>query len=178
VVDNLAKIYLNRLNQQIIEIGCGSGIISLHSINKFPSHNHYAVDINFDALLLTLENMKYNILENLQVICTDFTMPFRIGVKFDTIIFNPPYLPSDENDIYLSKNDKLALIGGKIGIEETMRFVKSQLDRTNRIVIIVSSLATTLLDFSEMIKPWDLKLIEELKIEFEKLWLLLLTLEK
>ncbi|MCE7735431.1 MAG: class I SAM-dependent methyltransferase, partial [Candidatus Heimdallarchaeota archaeon] len=93
VVDNLPKFINNKSRAQILEIGLGSGIISLSALRDFPENLYYSVDLNFDAALLTLKNMKHNNLENLHIICSDLLLSFRKGINFDTIIFNPPYLP-------------------------------------------------------------------------------------
>jgi methylase of polypeptide subunit release factors len=178
MVDNLSTIIMGKTNQCIIEIGCGSGIISLHSLRNFPNNNYYAVDINFQAVLLTLENMKLNQLENLQLICTDLSLPIRTGTQFETTIFNPPYLPSDEIDKHLTMKERQALIGGKIGIEQTLRFLQIHSSKTQRIAIIVSSLSIDLEGFSEIVKPWELTLVDEKKYGFEKLWLVILEVKR
>lgn len=177
VVDNLSKFILNKSQTQILEIGCGSGIILLNAMKDFPKNLYYCVDLNFDASLLTLKNMKYNNLENLHIICSDLLLCFRKGIKFDTIITNPPYLPQDEFDKHLTTKEKQALVGGKTGIETTIRLIENCKGITNRIVVIVSSLATSFESFQEIIHPWRGEILDELNLDFEKLWLIMLSLE-
>lgn len=177
VVDNLSKFILNKSQNNILEIGPGSGIISLSALNDFPEHLYYCVDLNFDATLLTLKNMKFNNLENLHIICSDLLLCFRKGIKFDTIITNPPYLPQDEYDEHLTTKEKQALVGGKTGIETTIRLIENCKGITNRIVVIVSSLATSFESFQERIPPWKGEILDELNLDFEKLWLIMLSME-
>lgn len=177
VVDNLSKIIFNSTGDQIIEIGSGSGIISLNAIKTNPRHQYFAVDINFDATLLTLANMKHNDLDNLHIICSDLVSSFRKGVQFETVIFNPPYLPPDELDKHLTSKEKQALVGGKTGIETTIRLIENCSNITNRIVIIVSSLTMSIENFQDLIFPWNCEVLSNLNLDFEKLWLLVLSKE-
>ncbi len=177
VVDNLWRFITNNSKTQIIEIGSGSGIISLSALKDFPDHIYYTVDLNFDATLLTLKNMKKNNLDNLQIICSDLLLCFRKGINFDTIIANPPYLPQDVFDTHLTIKEKQALVGGKTGIETTIRLIENCKGITNRIVVIVSSLATSIENFQDLIFPWRSKVLSELPLDFEKLWLIMLFME-
>jgi predicted Ser/Thr protein kinase len=70
------------------------------------------------------------------VIITDLFK--KIIGKFDTIIFNPPYLPDDKLD-----NEKLITTGGKKGHEIIERFLKqasSHLELDGQILTVFSSL--------------------------------------
>ncbi|MFV2014129.1 MAG: methyltransferase [Candidatus Heimdallarchaeota archaeon] len=177
LVDNLSKFITNEYRSEILEMGSGIGIISLNALKNFPNHQYYAVDINFDAALLTLKNMKHNNLENLHIICSDLVSSFRKGINFDIVIFNPPYLPPDEFDKHLTIKEKQALVGGKTGIETTIRLIENCKGMTNRIVVIVSSLTTSFKNFQDIIFPWNVEIIDEINLDFEKLWLIMLTME-
>lgn len=174
VVDNL-ELFSQKKLQQVLEIGCGSGIISLSYLQKFPQNHYFAVDINYEAVYLTLKNMKNNNLDNLQLICSDLTTSFRKGTRFDEIIFNPPYLPEDEFDEYMSKNDLNALVGGKIGIEKTIRFIDHVKLYTTKIITIISSLSASIDEFAKLVPHWEIKIIADKKLGFEIIWLVLLT---
>ncbi|OLS23311.1 MAG: Release factor glutamine methyltransferase [Candidatus Heimdallarchaeota archaeon LC_2] len=174
IIDNIESFSRDRI-QTVLEIGCGSGVISLSYLHKFPQKHYIAVDISYEAVCLTLRNMKKNNLDNLLLICSDLTSAFRKGIKFDEIIFNPPYLPEDEFDEYLSINDLNALVGGKIGIEKTIRFIEYVKSYTTKIITIISSLSVALDEFAKLVPKWEIKIIDDKKLGFETIWLVLLT---
>ena len=43
-----------------MDLGCGSGILSIASVKLWPSVNTLALDIDYDAVETTLENIKVN----------------------------------------------------------------------------------------------------------------------
>ncbi len=98
----------------ILEIGCGTGIISLHC--AYHGGVVTAVDINDKALELTMVNAKDNEIPLKKVLWSD--MFSNISGIWDTIIFNPPYLPS----IRGAKEDP-RWDGGTRGDETIVRFL-------------------------------------------------------
>ncbi len=88
--------YLSGLDlkgRKVLDIGCGSGILSLVCAKR--GAKVLGVDINIDAVKATLSNaMKNNL--SLKVILGDLFNPLK--EKFDIIVFNSPYLPKDEID--------------------------------------------------------------------------------
>lgn len=82
---------------QILEIGTGTGIISLMIAQRNPNAEILAIDINKDAAKLALENFNNSsFYQRLQVINADFK-DFKIDKKFDLIISNPPYFESSDS---------------------------------------------------------------------------------
>ncbi len=85
--------YLNKLNKDtldILEIGCGSGCISI-TLKKNINALITAIDINNNAIELAKKNA---ILNNVDInfICEDIHK-YKTTNLFDVIISNPPYVP-------------------------------------------------------------------------------------
>ena len=84
-----------------VDVGCGSGAITLALLKEKPKAQGVAVDISFPALKLTLKNFyrvfgkEANLDSRLDLIQSNFKAFCEKNVhKFDLIISNPPYIPS------------------------------------------------------------------------------------
>jgi len=114
-----AEIILKKITQpKVLEIGVGSGIISVMLAVLIPDIEIVAVDINDKAIELAKSNaIKHNVEERISFIKSDLfeNVP---NEKFDMVISNPPYIADDYK---LPKNVKYepsnALFGGRIGDE-------------------------------------------------------------
>ena len=74
-------------NKKILEMGTGSGLISIYLSKK---NKVTAIDINKNALKTAKKNAK----NNKSKINFKYSNLFsNIFSKFDTILFNPPYVP-------------------------------------------------------------------------------------
>jgi len=97
-----------------IDIGCGSGIISLIMLCSNENLHMTGVDINKDAADLASSNMQRNGLsERYNVVCGDIREHrklFNAGC-FDFAVCNPPYYP--ENSGKLSSNREKASARGE-----------------------------------------------------------------
>ncbi len=108
-------------DSKILEIGTGSGAIAV-SIAKYKRNSFIlATDISIDALKLARENAVVNDVDKQIVfVYTDLFDAISTDYKFNWIVSNPPYIPTDEID-RLSKEikyePKMALDGGKDGLE-------------------------------------------------------------
>ena len=104
-----------RPNLNILEIGFGSGILSIVLAKKLGV-KITACDINEKALDLAIENAKIHKVENL----IDFRLcDFKdIKENFDFVFSNPPYIKNDYKlDKWVLKEPKNALFGGEFGWE-------------------------------------------------------------
>lgn len=116
-------------SDSILEIGTGSGIVSM-----------FVEDIaQFIATDISPQAVKCAKLNGINVIRTDLFDGIKFKGKFDLIVFNPPYLPSEDQ-----KTDMDVLWdGGPSGREIINRFldqVKNYLTEDGRILLLVSSL--------------------------------------
>ena len=88
-----------RGDEKILEIGTGSGLISLECARQ--GARVVSTDINPFAC----QNLEENYLKNsvlikgsLWVRKGDLFEPLKENEKFDIVIFNPPYLPTEQKD--------------------------------------------------------------------------------
>lgn len=119
-------------SEEVLEMGCGSGIISVHCAAAGTEVT--AVDINTAAVRCTMENAKRNGLEVKGIVSDLFS---HVSGTYHQILFNPPYLPADEKDQLA-----LAWSGGKGGVEVLHKFLRHApgfLKPEGRVTIVVSS---------------------------------------
>ncbi|MCR4336099.1 MAG: methyltransferase [archaeon] len=103
-------------NSFVIDVGCGSGIQSINALMQGAS-KVTAIDLNENALESTKNNCKQaGFAKKISVLKSNLFENYS-GKKADTIIFNPPYVISDEIKY-------LDLDGGKKGRETLDRFLK------------------------------------------------------
>ncbi len=126
--------------QSVLEIGTGSGLVSMYA--SLLTDDVTATDINFNALELAEKNFKLNNIETINLEFGDLFEPVK-DKKFDVILFNTPYLPTDSDDII---NDDLnyAFDGGLDGRKVIDRFineVSNHLNDKGIVQIIQSSLS-------------------------------------
>ena len=131
LLENALEILKDKKETQtILEIGTGSGIISVMLALLVPNIKIIAVDINEKALALAKENaIKHNVQDKIE---------FRLSNLYENVneddiflcISNPPYIA---NDYKLPSNVKYepsnALFGGKIGDELLKDIIKNTSER-------------------------------------------------
>jgi len=127
----LLSIVKIKKGEKVIEIGSGSGILSI--ISAKMGGKVYSIDINPLASLATLCSSKLNNLD-IDVINCDMLTCLR-NITFDVGIFNPPYLPFEEYDDWI----KYSWSGGKSGSEVLVNFINTISAR--RLYILYSSLS-------------------------------------
>ncbi|MBR2093175.1 MAG: methyltransferase [Candidatus Methanomethylophilaceae archaeon] len=147
--------------EKVLEVGCGSGIVSIHC-----ALNGCAVtsgDINPKAVELTRRNFEANRLSS-DVVETNVYS--AIEGRFDTIVFNLPYLPVDEEGL-LAK----AWSGGPDGLGPLPKLLEGAPEHLNeggRVVVVVSSLMDGAA-LHELLDQYDYRVIGESRMFFEKL---------
>lgn len=166
----LIKCLNVRSGESVLEIGCGSGIVSLHCAKE--GARVIAGDINPVAVELTKKNAQINDL-NLNVILTNVYE--SISGTFDTIIFNLPYLPV-EDDVPLGE----AWSGGEDGLGPLPRLLEGAPKHGNpgwRVVIVVSSLMDDA-GLGSLLLPYRVEVLGELPLFFEKLRVLQISADQ
>jgi release factor glutamine methyltransferase len=123
----------------ILEIGSGTGVITVELLQRV--RRVVSVDIDLSAVRNTMENIrKRGLVHAGTVVQSDLITAISPSTKFSVIVFNPPYLPRDENSTTLDQ----ALVGGEIGNEVILRFLDQasrHLKRSGRIYVVMSSLS-------------------------------------
>lgn len=124
LVEEAIKLIKEKNLNNIIDLGTGSGCIILSILKDCPQLKGVAIDISEKSLNIATENAKkLNMLHNIKFIKADwFDTGFlnQINEKFDIIVTNPPYIPSDDiqtlSDEVKNHDPLLALDGGKNGL--------------------------------------------------------------
>lgn len=129
LVENTIK-YIKKyfsLPVDILEVGTGSGCISITLKKELENVNITASDISIDALEVALSNAKEN---NADINFVNTDIYKGINKKFDCIISNPPYISKDEKimDIVCNNEPHLALFADNNGLyfyEEIIKNAKN-----------------------------------------------------
>jgi len=112
-----------------VEVGVGSGIISIILALKFPNAKFIAVDISEEALCVTRKNIaKFGLENRIELRLGSLLEP--ISEKFDYLVSNPPYIADEEKlESNLSYEPQNALFGGEIGDEIVKQLLDEVLKR-------------------------------------------------
>jgi release factor glutamine methyltransferase len=166
------KMKINK-NDKVLDMGTGCGILSV--IAAKIAAKIIAVDINPYAIESAKKNAEMNsIIGEIDFRKGDLFKPIKENERFNLILFNSPYLPSepDEEKSWISK----AWSGGKDGRQIIDRFIKdapNYLLPKGRILLVQSSLSN-IKKTLETLKNLDFrtKVIADIKVPFEKIVLI------
>ena len=128
----------------VLDLGCGSGIQGIQALKNKRVNAVYFVDINPKALDKARESLHESNDEDLHNDKDTYFIRSDLfenldNKRFDTIVFNPPYLPDDKLD-----NEKIITTGGTHGYELILRFLseaKKFLKDDGIIILLFSSLS-------------------------------------
>ncbi len=110
-----------KTNPRILDLCSGSGAIAISLAKSFPHSEVVAVEFSSKAYFYLCENVKLNKIENLRCVRADVLCDYNntdLG-KFDLIVSNPPYIPSDDIENLQPEvhfEPRIALDGGKDGL--------------------------------------------------------------
>ncbi len=136
----LAENLAIRPGDSVLEIGTGTGIVAMYASRMTDKIT--VTDINFDAVELAEHNFKKNGIENIEILFGNLFEPLK-NRKFDVILFNTPYLPTENGDV-IDDNLNYAFDGGLNGrkvIDKFLDEVKNHLNEKGIVQIIQSSLS-------------------------------------
>jgi release factor glutamine methyltransferase len=110
-----------REKERVIDVGTGCGILGILAASK--ADEVLAVDVNPYAVACAKENARLNHASGkIFFVQGDLFGPIRIGEGFDLILFNAPYLPSEE--VEESSWLVRAWAGGVSGRDVIDRFIR------------------------------------------------------
>ncbi len=125
VMETIKLIEQYQINDQVLEIGTGSGIIAITLKKKKPNLNITATDIKDDALeVATINANKHQ--TAIKILKRDLLTD--IVDKYDVLISNPPYIKNNSQDVedqVKNYEPSIALYGGEDGIDFYRRILKS-----------------------------------------------------
>lgn len=124
LIDKVVDVSKSFENPQIVEVGCGSGIISIMLALLLPQAKITAVDISYKALEVAKINAKkHGVEKRIEFMQSDLLQKID-NKKIDILVSNPPYIADGESlDVGLSYEPDVALFGGSIGDEILKKLV-------------------------------------------------------
>ena len=143
--------------KKILEIGTGTGLISLMLAQRNVSAKISAIDINENAVKLASENFRNSIFnENLKVELKDFKN-FETNENFDLVVCNPPFF--EEN---ASAKDVLARQQVELNFRNLVEKSTEIITKKGILSIILPSEAA--MDVKSLAEEFNLYLVREINI--------------
>ena len=140
LIDIIIDLKINP--SRILELGTGSGAISIALMKSYPMAKCIATDISLKSLdIAKLNARKNNVLRQIDFICCNWLDIF-VNFNFDIIVANPPYIKTE----VIKKLDPevrcydpvLSLNGGKQGIDCYKRIIlgldKKKINKNTKII--------------------------------------------
>ena len=125
---------------EVLEIGTGTGLIAVYAAQR--TKKVVATDINEHAIKCASKNTITNKTYNLELRHGNMFDPVE-EEKFDLVLFNAPYLPTEEDE-KLDSELNAAFDGGLEGreiIDQFIEQVKDYLNEEGRVQLVQSSLS-------------------------------------
>ncbi len=129
LIDEIVKKVDDKNSEMtFVEVGVGSGIISIVLAQIFKKAKFIAIDISKEALAVAKINLnKYNLQKRIELRLGSLLDP--VDERIDYLVSNPPYIENGvELEFNLSYEPQNALFGGAIGDE----IIKKLLDEVLR----------------------------------------------
>lgn len=166
LVENTIK-YINKFFTEpvdIIDLGCGSGVIGLTLEKKVSTNSVDLVDISEEALEVANKNCaKFN--SKAKLIHSD--MFEKITNKYDVIISNPPYIKTTEKIESIVENNEphLALYAGVDGLDCYKKILKNILPHMKERCLIAFEIGMTQ---AEAITKLAYEYLDNIRVEVKK----------
>ena len=134
LIDSLLARVSDSGSKTLLELGVGSGILSITAAKRIAGLEVVATDISSDAIKVAMKNAD-KILENresIRFLLGDWFDPV-IG-RFDFIISNPPYIAEGDahlDDISMSFEPKIALTSGPDGFRDLSLIIEKSPEYLN-----------------------------------------------
>lgn len=123
LIDEMLKHIDLQSRALIVEVGVGSGIISIMLAHHLPNARFIAVDISHSALSVAKKNIeKFGLGKRIELRHSDLLG--NVDETIDVLVSNPPYIALDaslENNLLYEPQN--ALFGGMIGDEIIQRLL-------------------------------------------------------
>jgi release factor glutamine methyltransferase len=132
MVDNILREHKGRINLKVLDLCSGSGCIGL-AIAKHLKATVTLVDISSKAISVAKNTAEIN---NVAVEIIESDLFEKVDGKYDIIVTNPPYIPSDdclslEKEV-VDYDPMLALDGGQDGLDLIRKIVKDSPNHLNK----------------------------------------------
>lgn len=127
-LQRLEKLFPGKNDIDLVDVGTGSGAISVTLKLEKPELKVTAVDLSKDALEVARKNAS-ELCAEIEFLHGDLLQPLILqGKKVDAVISNPPYIPvADQewmSDIVTEHEPHMALFAGEDGLDLYRRFME------------------------------------------------------
>jgi len=169
----LAENLVVNKDDVVLDMGTGCGILGILAAEK--AKKVVAIDLNPHSVRCARINAKlHGVAGKMHIRQGDLFKPLKKNEKFDLIIFNAPYLPSEawEHRTWLGR----AWVGGPTGRQLIDRFISEAprcLEKGGRILLVQSTLSNveeTMRKLEE--KGLEVAVVAERKVAFETIVLI------
>lgn len=126
--------YINRYNlKNALDLCSGSGAIGISISNNSKINCMHFVDVSKNALEIINKNIiKNDVTVDTKIIYSNlFENLMTTGYKYDIIVSNPPYIPTNDIDNlseYVKREPRLALDGGISGLDFYIKIIDKARD--------------------------------------------------
>ena len=131
LIENAIEIFKNHESPNILELGTGSGIISIVLQKEFSNPDITAVDISEEALNIAKMNAEKHEISDIRFVVSDWFSEI-MNEKFDLIISNPPYVDrsklSNEELFGIDMEPEIALYSENDGRSDLEFIIKKSPD--------------------------------------------------
>ena len=140
-VDAILLSYFAKIkrNLNILEIGAGTGVVSLRMNSLYSPNKIYSVEIQKDNYDLLIKNIYYNKLENIiYPINANINDYFHIckNDSIDIIVTNPPYYKLNSGIKNLDNNQFISRYEIFLKLEDIFKFAKYKLKSKGELYMI------------------------------------------
>lgn len=164
----LAESLVIKKSDLVLDVGTGCGLLAVLAAKV--AKKVVATDVNSIAVRCALQNaVLNNVADKMDIRQGELFEPIKKDERFDIILFNAPYLPSEEWEEQELASQAWA--GGETGREVIDRFIReasAYLRENGRILLVQSTLSDVEQSF-QMFAELDLdaKVVSEKKVDFE-----------
>ena len=131
LIENAIEIFKNHESPNILELGTGSGIISIVLQKELSNPDITAVDISEEALNIAKMNAEKHEISDIRFVVSDWFSEI-MNEKFDLIISNPPYVDrsklSNEELFGIDMEPEIALYSENDGTSDLEFIIKKSPD--------------------------------------------------
>lgn len=131
LIENAIEIFKNHESPNILELGTGSGIISIVLQKELSNPDITAVDISEEALNIAKMNAEKHEISDIRFVVSDWFSEI-MNEKFDLIISNPPYVDrsklSNEELFGIDMEPEIALYSQNDGRSDLEFIIKKSPD--------------------------------------------------
>jgi len=121
--------------ENLLDIGTGTGLLSLMLAQKSPGVKIDAIEIDKDAADQALENITDSPFKNQIRLIHEDANEFKSDKKYDIIISNPPFYENELSSVNTQKN--IAHHDSGLLLQDLLRIISSHLNPTGRFYLML-----------------------------------------